>query len=116
MAQHHMGLKAWTVMVWRSIVQTYDYYGKIIWQKDFDMRFICDDLRQESSIVYSAESVVCPIDDFADYLNSTNTAFPFVNADADMTQSEAFALEWKSFLDSQFGYKSKLDALTYVDA
>eukprot|EP01083_Nonionella_stella_P232956 821273_1 len=102
-----------------------DYYGKIIWQKDFDMssveqqeymRFICDDLRQESSIVYSTDSVVCPIDDFADYLNSTDSSFPFVSTASDLTQSEAFALEWKSFLDSQFGYKSKLDALTYVDA
>eukprot|EP01084_Bolivina_argentea_P169144 293247_1 len=103
-----------------------DYYGKIIWQSDFSMssveqqeylKLICDDLRQESSIVYSPESVVCPIDDFETYLtNDTNYSFPFVNSNAEMTQSEAFALEWKSFLDSQYGFESKLDALTYVDA
>merc|ERR1712087_614603 len=108
-------------------VDKYDpeaYYGEVVWQDDFDispvshqsyLKLICDTLKNETGLVLSADTVVCPMADFESFLNSTSDVFPYqVSDDAD-TQKLAFSSQWQLFLESEFAADSLAEALSYVD-
>lgn len=99
-------------------------YGSVIWDDDFSINSteaqqflydLCQDLKN-SSLVYAAHLVTCPIDDFYDYLtsNDTNLTFPYEPSAA--SDYASFESVWNDFLASEEGKDTNAGALSYVQA
>ena len=93
-------------------------YGEVIWDEDFDMsspeaqQYLLDVCNQTkaSDLVYSADLVVCPIEEFISYLNSTNEPFPYVQSG----NKASFESVYNDFLKTDYASSSRNNALTYV--
>jgi len=104
-------------------------YGSIVWDENFQisslpqqryLRYICEAFKNESvpnggDLIYSADSVVCPIELFATFLEATGSAFPFRHYGFDISQEEAFTAKWQEFLSTPWGYMALQYGLTYLD-